>query len=223
VPARVRSRDTGALAALSSPISKTLPIPVESHAFHYWIANFTGWPDSLLDLGHEYGAHALNHWKNVQPGSSLYMALSAFSLAVFGLARHSNEALEKADKLHTQGITNTRKEIEITSNRAIDQLLVATTLMASYDVCLSWLYKDITLTTRQALVSHAKDRFVQLWPHSGTKEVGSRHWKNISHLNGAAALLQMRQQQGGKHNLPLERGIRRAIVSELPIHYPKIF
>jgi hypothetical protein len=126
-----------------SPVSVALSTPVEIHAFHYWVENFTAWPKDLLDIGHkyttytlEYSTYALCRWNLIRSDSSIYLAASAFSLAAFGAARHANEAFEKANRFFARSIIKTRKEINELSNETIDQLIVATMLMASYDVCL---------------------------------------------------------------------------------------
>lgn len=109
-------------------------VPVELHAFNYWATNYGAWSDDLLDVGHEYGTYALNHWHHVRSDSSVHLALTAFSLAVFGRARRVNSALEIAGKFYTRSIIKTQREINQISSDTVEQLLIATTLMASYDV-----------------------------------------------------------------------------------------
>lgn len=118
----------------SSSVSRSLLIPIEVHAFHYWVANFADWPKDLRDIGHEYGTYALCHWNHAQPDSSLHLALSAFSLAVFGQGKSVKEAVKKADQFYVRSIIKIRKEIKHLSNETIDQALAATTLMSGYEV-----------------------------------------------------------------------------------------
>lgn len=108
---------------------------MELHAFNYWIANFTGWQNHLHDVGHEYGSYALCHHELTQPDSSIQLALTAFTLAVFGQAKHLNEALEIADTFYAKSIAKMRREIRELSCDTIDRLIVATALMGSFDVC----------------------------------------------------------------------------------------
>lgn len=207
-----------ALTTPSSLVSLSLSIPVELHAFHYWVENFTAWPNDLLDIGHEYGSYALCHWNRARPDSSLHLAVSAFSLAVFGLARRVNKALEEADEFYARSVMKTRKEIKELSKETIDQLLVATMLMASYDVCFGLLfleYRNACADSRQNIMYRAKRQFTQNPPSSAADESGSPFWKNVAHYKGTAGLLQVRQQQGCPQNLPLDRAVRRPIVSQI--------
>lgn len=88
----------------------------------------------MLDVGGEYSAHALRHFTRVSEDSSLRLAVTAFSLAVFGLGRRVKEALEAADKIYAMSVAKVRREIVELSSETIDQILVATVLMATYDV-----------------------------------------------------------------------------------------
>lgn len=95
--------------------------------------------EDLPDIGHEYSNYVLFNWVRAQPGSSLHVALSALSHAVFGRARHVNKAIEDADRAHAQSIIKTSKgmrEMKEMSSESIDQLLVAIMLMGTYEVCL---------------------------------------------------------------------------------------
>lgn len=116
-------------------IPKALSIPVEVHAFHYWMENFIFRLDDLPDIGHEYSTYVLSYWARARPGSSLHLALSALSHAVFGRARQVSKAIEDADKIHAQGIVRTHKELKELSDESIDQLLITIMLMSSYEVC----------------------------------------------------------------------------------------
>ena len=90
--------------------------------------------DDLPDIGHEYGSYVIFNWIRARPGSSLHLALSAVSHAVFGRARQVDEAIEKADSAHAQSIVKTHREMKVLSNESIDQLLVTTMLMSTYEV-----------------------------------------------------------------------------------------
>ncbi|KAJ5805279.1 hypothetical protein N7474_011166 [Penicillium riverlandense] len=131
-PRRPRGHPVARVVIDPSPASPPT-IPLETHAFHYWVEHFTAWPDDLFDIGLEYGTYALQYWTCAATNSSLQLAVSAFSLAVFGLARNVNQALGDADRVYGKSIARIREEIANLSNGTIDQLLVATLLMASYD------------------------------------------------------------------------------------------
>jgi hypothetical protein len=65
------------------------------------------------------------------------LALFTFSHAVFGRANHVEKALEEAERAHAQSIAAMQKEmenLEQLSDDNIDQLLVTTMLMSSYQV-----------------------------------------------------------------------------------------
>jgi hypothetical protein len=95
--------------------------------------------EDLPDIGHEYSAYVIFHWARARPGSGLHLALFAFSHAVFGRANHVEKALEDADRVHAQSIVTMQEEMEDmeqSSDEKIDQLLVTTMLMSSYQVSL---------------------------------------------------------------------------------------
>ena len=110
---------------------------MDVQAFHYWLENWMFRLEDLPEIGHMYSEHVLFHWARARPGSGLHLALFAFSHAVFGRANHVERALEEADKAHAQSIVATQKEmedLEQLSDERIDQLLVTTMLMSSYQV-----------------------------------------------------------------------------------------
>ena len=127
-------------AALTSSLPPSVSIPVELHAFHYWAENFTRCPDDMPDIEHEVNSYALSSWGQAEPGSSLHLAVSAFSLAIFGRTRRIHKVLEKADKFYAQSIVKMQKEITDLSNERIDQLLITTMLMTNYEVCYFYFY-----------------------------------------------------------------------------------
>lgn len=130
VPRRALVRDSG-IATLSMPLS----VPIEVYAFNYWKETFTAWPEDLFDVSLEYGAHALCDWNHAQPDSSLHLAVSAFSLAIFGRVKFLNNAVRDAHRYYSRSCVSIRKEIQELSNENIDQVLTATMLLATYDVC----------------------------------------------------------------------------------------
>ena len=133
-PGDENGKDSMTMITPPSQVSASLSFPVELQAFNYWIENFTAWPNDLVDFGHEYCTHALRHWNHTQPDSGLHLAVSSFSLAVFGQAKRCDKALQAADKFYARWIIRARGEIEELSEEKIDELLIATMLMAGYDV-----------------------------------------------------------------------------------------
>jgi hypothetical protein len=123
------------LTPISSRITRFPSIPIEQHAFGYFVENFTFWPNYMPDIGHDYLTYALPYWHRAGPDSSLRLALSAFSLAVFGRARRLDKALRDADRFYVRSIIKTQAEIKELSSESIDHLLVSTMLMTNYEVC----------------------------------------------------------------------------------------
>lgn len=116
----------------------SLSLPLENYAFNYWLINFTIWPKQPRDgeVRNEYGAYALCFWNSSPQDSTLRLSLSALSLVIFGRAMHSKKAFESAHYFYWRSIRSMRKEIANLSDQTIDQLLVATLIMATYDVSL---------------------------------------------------------------------------------------
>jgi hypothetical protein len=106
----------------------------ETLAFHYWVENYVFRVDELPEFGHEYLQYVLYYWNRTRPGSSLHLALSAVSLAVFGKARGVGQAVEDAERIHEQTIVSTKKVMSEVSDETIDQLLLAIMLMGFYEV-----------------------------------------------------------------------------------------
>lgn len=112
--------------------------PIEGIALNYWVHNFTEWPEDLLGMGHDYGTYATYYLDRSKLGSSLHLAVSAMSLAVFGLGTGAGEALDIAKRSYAQCIMKIQKEINVLDNETINHLLITTKLMATYAVC-SWM------------------------------------------------------------------------------------
>lgn len=111
-----------------------LSMPVEIYALNYWVSNFTAWPGDLQDIQSEYGACAVHYWENSSVDSTLRLAVSAFSLAKFGKAMRSMKAVREAESVYWKCVKNMRTDIENVSRKTIDPLLIATLLLAVYDV-----------------------------------------------------------------------------------------
>jgi hypothetical protein len=122
-----------ALSSAPSP-STALSLPLQLNAFYYWVENCMFRLDDLPDFGHDYSSYVLIHLIPAQPGSSLRLAFSALSHAVFGRARKETRAIEDAGKVHAQSMMSTQKDITELSVENTDQLLIAIMLMGSYEV-----------------------------------------------------------------------------------------
>ncbi|RDW57195.1 hypothetical protein BP5796_12645 [Coleophoma crateriformis] len=194
-PANESRRDITAAATPSTLIARTLTIPVETHAFNYFVQSFTVWPNEMPDIGQDYLTYALAHYDRARPDSSLHLAVSAFSLASFGRARRVSRALEAAHGFYARSITTTQKELSELADENLDHLVVATLLMSQYENTMYGAERE----SNQDIASATPD------------EVGSRFWKKICHYEGTMGLLRMRQQRG-LQNLPLYRAVRRPVL-----------
>lgn len=71
-----------------------------------------------------------------QTDSSLSLALSACSHAVFGRVRHVEKAFEEGETFYAQSIIKTQEQISKNlSSENLDRLLVTIMLMAIFEVC----------------------------------------------------------------------------------------
>jgi len=107
-------------------------IPLETVALHYWFENFTTWPHELVNLSSSISS--ITPWNCAPADSSLHLAISALSLAVYGRAKRVGEALAYSYRFYSQSVTRTRQEMMELSSEKVNQLLVTTALMGSYDV-----------------------------------------------------------------------------------------
>ena len=123
------------LISRSSKTSPTSGIPQNLHdvAFCYWLENFVFAIRDLPEFGHEYGTYVLPLWISTRPGSSLHLAVSALSLAIFGQVKHSIKAIEAAKRFHTHSIAEAHKLMKQIPNEHIDHLLLTIMLMSSYE------------------------------------------------------------------------------------------
>jgi hypothetical protein len=160
-PRRPRNRTAGQQEAVEASASRALSpnmnmlnIPIEDQAMNYWQRYFTSWPnDDQLDIGHEYSTYTFSDWDRAQPDSSVRLAWSALTLALFGRARLSNAALRRAETLYAQSIVSMRTELKSVTPETYSQLLVATRLMDSCEVHLTGLSGLIPVRLLQRVVS----------------------------------------------------------------------
>ncbi|KAI9661610.1 MAG: hypothetical protein M1821_008848 [Bathelium mastoideum] len=181
--------------AVKRSLPPSLSITVELHAFHYWAENFTYVPDDLPDIEQEYNSYALSAWNRAKPGSTLHLAVSAYSLAVFGRTRRMYKILEVADKYYTSSVVKMREEIQELSNERIDQLLISTILMTSYE---NTMYR--------------RRKQYGLHPTPVVNGVSCPLWKDIWHHRGTIGLLHARQQQVCPRRSALDRAVRRPMI-----------
>lgn len=109
---------------------------MEFFAFHFWRENLTSWPKDLWDIGQEYGAAGARYISSCkeEPATSIELAVSAFSLVIFGRVKKAYEVLHRAESVYSRSITQLRKELSRLSNDTIDNLLVATIILSKFDV-----------------------------------------------------------------------------------------
>jgi len=166
-------------------------------------------------MSYEFGGYVLLHRDRAQRDSSLQLALTAFSLILFGQARHLNEALELGDTFYTRSISKMKEEINELSSEVIDRLIVTTTLLENFDVSFFRLSWNIVLMIEQTLMYGVESHMTQTERARKLDAIRAEFWENGYHLNATASLMQVRRQQGYPQNLLLEKGIRRLIVSRI--------
>ncbi|KAK0615710.1 hypothetical protein B0T17DRAFT_351540 [Bombardia bombarda] len=226
-PRKSKSKSTAIISALAPATpSRALSTPLTLHAFQYWVRGFTSQPDDsrLPDIAHDYNTYALCHWNQASAGSSpLYLAVSAFSLAVFGRARGESRALGDAAGFYAKSVAATQRELrrlamtgtgtgpDIEADVLIDQLVVATMVMGSYEFTVQEKQRHSQSLSFSVVHHHHRDAPV-------TDEVGSRFWKDVCHYQGTLGLMQIRQQKqqqkgyGCTQNMALDRAARRPII-----------
>lgn len=129
-----------ALVAVSHPaLFPDLTIPLEVHAVNYWsekwVSTINNMPRNAFE--DDYGSYAVLHWNHARPDSCLRLAFLAFTHAVFGRGKWSNLAIENANKYYCNALTSLRvamKDLNKVATEDIDQLLITTMLMASFEV-----------------------------------------------------------------------------------------
>lgn len=100
----------------------------------YWIAGHVFRPDDLSEPGHEYNVHVLEHWVRAKPGSSLHLALTALSHAVFGRAKNVPKAIAEGERAYVSALNRTKLAVSRQEEESTDSLLLTTMLMGFYEV-----------------------------------------------------------------------------------------
>ncbi|KAI1136295.1 hypothetical protein F5Y05DRAFT_117244 [Hypoxylon sp. FL0543] len=203
-PWKPRERDVE-LAEVAAPVSPdsvtnsptSLLPPIEDEAFRFWIENYIFSDDELPEFAREYSHYLTAYWDKTQRDSSLRLAVSAVSHAVFGRAKKAEKLIKDAEKIFSQSIVKMRNEFNGLTQDNIDEVLVTTMLMAFYEN-----------------VMYAEERHRSQNQDSSLDPdvVGSRFWEKVCHHEGAAGLLKLRQERGWTPNLALERAARRQLI-----------
>lgn len=129
------------MTEISSEIALGTPISLsperserEDEASHFWLENYVFRDDELPEFAREYSHFLTTHRDQSQPGSSLRLAMSAFSHVIYGRAMQVDKAIEDANSLFAQSVAKMRMELDELSQDNIDELILTTMLMASYEV-----------------------------------------------------------------------------------------
>ncbi|KAK4565640.1 hypothetical protein LTR86_003488 [Recurvomyces mirabilis] len=174
-------------------ITRALQLPLEVHAFQYWITHFTSTisDGSGEDIGHSYCTHALQHYHTSPPTSSLPLAVAAFSHGVFGRARNSDRSLHTSQRWYARAVVQIRNDLNRLGDgdeEDLDALILSTMLLAGYS---NATYPATTNTTTIA---------------DPTTE--QNFWTSGPHLRGTTALLQLKAQCKATGSTDLERSTR---------------
>ncbi|KAI1104373.1 hypothetical protein F4804DRAFT_192916 [Jackrogersella minutella] len=200
-----KSKDQAATAEAaesSSGINSVSPTPssapAEDEPFHFWVKNFIFRDDEIPEFAREYFHYLVAYRNKTLPDSSLHLAISALSHAVFGRAIDSDKALEDAELLFSRSIAQMQSGFQEMTQENIHELLITAMLMAFYE---NIMYGDARHYTRKESPSS-----------SDADIIGSQFWENVCHHRGAAGLLKLRQERGWEPDLPLERAARRQLI-----------
>ncbi|KAI1204418.1 uncharacterized protein F4807DRAFT_465652 [Annulohypoxylon truncatum] len=206
-PWKARERDGKEVAEASgsspdisvSPTPPPAPAPEEDEPFRFWLENYMFRDDEIPEFVCEYNHYIIAYRDKTQPGSSLHLAVSALSHAVFGRAMQVEKAIENADLLFSRSIARMQSVFRELTQENIHEILVTAMLMAFYE---NIMYGHERHHSRKKDSSSSWDPDI----------TGSRFWENICHHKGAAGLLKLRQERGWTPDLPLERAARRQLV-----------
>ncbi|XXH03252.1 hypothetical protein Hte_009650 [Hypoxylon texense] len=214
-PWKPREREEDAIVAIPSEIVPENHVSLSSledyDASHFWLENYVFRDDEIPEFAREYSHYLVFYRNRAQPSSSLRLVMSAFSYALSGRAMREDKAIEKASDLFAQGIAKMQAELSELSQDNIDELIVTTMLMASYE---NVMYRDARHRTENNMyrgMGHRTREGVAL-PPSIPNVTGSEFWKDVCHHKGAAGLLKLRQQHGWTPNLALDRAVRRQLI-----------
>ena len=191
-----------ALVPSPGSIQPALSLPLEMHTLYYCADHFSPEKNMLTEPGQEFVSYVLPYWELAEPDSSLRLAMTAYSNAVFGRNKGVRSALCLAKKTYTKTVKQTLEEMKTLSASTIYQAVLAMMLMGSYE--------NVMYSLREPSLPPPSD------------EVGSRFWENICHEKGAATLLSVRRDKCLVANIALDRVIRQKCVSEPCCQGPRI-
>ncbi|KAH8893939.1 hypothetical protein GQ53DRAFT_717677 [Thozetella sp. PMI_491] len=166
-----------------------LSTPLELQALNFCVRSFFTEDNKLPQIGRELEAFVLPHYDHAQPDSSLQLALTSYSLAVFGRWKGVRPAICRAQRVYARSVVRTQQELGYLSSGNIDEIILAMMLMGRYE--------NIMFAHREPATARLPD------------EVGTRFFEQVCHEKGASSLLHIRKQLGFPPNPDLDRAIRR--------------
>jgi len=116
--------------------ARSLSEPLENQAIIYFVR---GWiePDTLVDAVVD-DVGSILHKSTQAPKSTLNLAITAVSLAVFGKTKKSEVALATSREKYTQALGSAKQSIANTSQATSDEMLLSVMMLASYEVSSSF-------------------------------------------------------------------------------------
>ncbi|OTB14946.1 hypothetical protein K445DRAFT_22966 [Daldinia sp. EC12] len=176
-------------------VSPVLSISKNDETLNFWLENYINRDAEIPEFAREYSYFLVDFLPKVQHDSSLYLAMSAFSHAVFGRVMQSDKSIEEAERTFARGVERVQSEIRQASQNNIDELLLATMLMADYE----------DVMRNQTFHSENEDSLTDL------DVTGSRIWED-SYYDVTASLLRQRQHKKWALNTSLSRAVRRKLI-----------
>lgn len=111
-----------------------MPLALDTHALNHWIRNFVFGVDGYQDSDYQGNELIIAQWSDAKLGSALDLALQAFSQIIFGRTQRVPEAIDQASQLYYQTVIKLNADLKNPAADKIDELLVATMLMGSFEV-----------------------------------------------------------------------------------------
>ncbi|KAI2609212.1 hypothetical protein GGR54DRAFT_389078 [Hypoxylon sp. NC1633] len=201
-PWKSREREDAADDTQAPDVAPLSPMSLsvgEDDVFRFWADNFLFREDEIPEFARDSVYYTLTYRDRAKPGSSLCLAVSAYSHASYGRAMQVDEKIVDAERLFAKSILIMQSEIHEPTQDNIDELLVTTMLMAYYE---NVMYGDERHLVREREATLSMESHV----------VGARFWEDVCHHEGAAGLLKLRQQREWTPNLPLDRAVRRQLI-----------
>ncbi|KAI1389265.1 uncharacterized protein F4822DRAFT_195033 [Hypoxylon trugodes] len=189
----IQPDDDPVVSVISPPT--LMASPVAGEALRFWLKNYVFQRDEIPELAREYTYYLETYRGRDQPDSSLRLAVSAFSRAIFARATHPDTATDDAEGFFARSIAKMQDEFHGLSQENIDELLLTTMLLAHYE---NMRYQSQTQEQDESPLAYGV--------------TGFRFWKDVCHHCGAAGLLKLRRERGWSPNLPLDRSVRRQLI-----------